>query len=91
MPSTITCLSYLVLGLAAFVSIVGTNPAPSLTTKDVDSALFARSNGLVNRRRDAYPEPRTNAERLRMGLGPLPPKRRRNSLQFFPHPWLSHH
>lgn len=77
MPSATTFFSYLVLGLATLASFVGANPAPSLTTKDIDSGLSARSGGFAYHRRAFQSEPRTNAERLRRGLSPFPPTRRR--------------
>lgn len=81
MLSATTYLSYLVLGLATFTSVICTDLAPSLTTKDTNPGLFAKSDGVTYQRRDFYPEPCTNAERLRRGLSPLPPKRRNNGPQ----------
>ena len=83
-------LTYLFLSLAGFVAIVNAGPTSSLVNRDSINphGIALRSLDTLNRRSF---EPRTNAERLRRGLAPLPPKRRTNggSRRFFGDPLLN--
>ena len=78
MLSATTFLAYLTLGFAALSSAVNGNPAaPSLTSRDID---LTNPQGIVLRPVDTvYTRdvlPRSNGERMKRGLAPLPPKRR---------------
>lgn len=70
-------LAVFVLVLAVVCPIASGGSVPSVTRNDLslDWEFQKSANGA------ALPipvEPRTNAERLKRGLGPAPPKRRRN-------------
>lgn len=75
MLSATTFVAYLTLGLAAFSSAVSANPTiPSLTIRDINpQGIEFRS---VDTLYTGDVLPRTNGERMKRGLGPLPRKRR---------------